>query len=516
MTDTILETDDLTKTFGALRANDGISLSVSAGTIHGIIGPNGSGKTTFFNTLTGFYEADGGRVVFDGTDITNWEPHQIAQRGLGRTFQIPAPFEDMTVRDNLLAVNTGETMDIKRERAAETLSLLDIDHLSDDDAHDMSGGQHKLLELARVLMLEPDCILLDEPTAGVNPVLADRIIDHIKSLNEDGRSFLVIEHDMPVMAELADVITVFDQGKVVTEGTFDEVTSNERVMEAYLGSESVDGSVFDHVDSTPDSGNTTVTSETRDSNTQSTEAVDADNQPDLTRRLVGTDIVSGYGQHQVLDEVSIESRDGVTGIFGPNGSGKSTLLKALNGLLPVWSGSITYEGEEITNVSPEALVEKGITTLQQDSGVFQTLTIEENLRVGGYLVDDDVADERLESVYNTFPILLEKRNEKANVLSGGQRMMLSFGRAMMTGADTYLLDEPSAGLAPTLVEDVFDMVEQLDRAGSEVLLVEQNVREALRIVDYVYLLSQGRVQFEGTPDELRQEEELLDVYLGIE
>ena len=234
MSDTILETHDLTKKFGALTANDEISLSVERGSIHGVIGPNGSGKTTFFNTLTGMHQPDGGTITFDGTDITGWKPYKIARRGLGRTFQIVSPFKNMTVRQNLLAAKSGGTN--KQEQADEILEFLEIDHLADDDASDMSGGQKKLLELGRVLMLDPDCILLDEPTAGVNPALEQRILDHLSEINDDGTTFLIVEHDMNVIQNVVDRVSVFDQGKHIVEGSFDEVTDDKRVREAYLGS----------------------------------------------------------------------------------------------------------------------------------------------------------------------------------------------------------------------------------------------------------------------------------------
>jgi len=234
MPEHIIETENLTKRFGALTANDEITLNVERGSIHGIIGPNGSGKTTFFNTLTGMQQPDGGTVTFDGTDITGWKPHRIARRGLGRTFQIVSPFKNMTVRQNLLAAKTGE--DNKREQADEILEFLEIDHLADDEASDMSGGQKKLLELGRVLMLDPDCILLDEPTAGVNPALEQRILNHLDEINDNGTTFLIVEHDMNVIQDIVDHVSVFDQGQHIVEGSFKEVTSDERVREAYLGS----------------------------------------------------------------------------------------------------------------------------------------------------------------------------------------------------------------------------------------------------------------------------------------
>ncbi|MFC6837880.1 ABC transporter ATP-binding protein [Halomarina ordinaria] len=236
----LLETDGLRKTFGALVANDGISLSVKDGEVRGIIGPNGSGKSTFFNTVTGFYQPDGGTVTFDGEDVTRLASHEIARKGLARTFQIVSPFESLTVRENLLAVHSKglRVRSEKRERAGEILEFLDIAHLADDEASEMSGGQQKLLELARLLMLDPKCILLDEPTAGVNPALQKRILDRLLAMNDRGTTFVIVEHDMDLIREFADTVSVFDQGRIIAEGTFDEVTAESRVRDAYLGAES--------------------------------------------------------------------------------------------------------------------------------------------------------------------------------------------------------------------------------------------------------------------------------------
>jgi branched-chain amino acid transport system ATP-binding protein len=237
MTDTLLETIDLTKRFGSLVANKKISLSIDEGEIRGIIGPNGSGKTTFFNTVSGFYDPDEGTVRFDGKDVTEWEPHRLARRGLGRTFQIVSPFKNMTVRQNLLAVQTGakESSDERHERAEEIMAFLDIDHIADNQARGMSGGQQKLLELARVLMLDPQLVMLDEPAAGVNPVLEDRIMQHINDLNDEGTTFVVVEHDMNVIRELANKVSVFDTGEHIAQGLFEDVSQDERVRRAYLG-----------------------------------------------------------------------------------------------------------------------------------------------------------------------------------------------------------------------------------------------------------------------------------------
>ena len=232
--------------------------------------------------------------------------------------------------------------------------------------------------------------------------------------------------------------------------------------------------------------------------------------------LVAEDVVTGYDQHEVLHGVSVRSHDGVTCIFGPNGSGKSTLLKTMNGVVPAWSGTVRYGGRDITDASPEDIVKFGIATLPQGGGVFGTLSVEENLRVGGFTVDDPaLLDERIDDVLDVFPDLREKLDARAKSLSGGQQMMVSLGRAMMTGADTYLLDEPSAGLAPALVDDAFELVARLVDRGAQILLIEQNVTAALRLADHVYILAEGDLQFDGPPADLADEDELMELYLGI-
>jgi branched-chain amino acid transport system ATP-binding protein len=249
----------------------------------------------------------------------------------------------------------------------------------------------------------------------------------------------------------------------------------------------------------------------------SSEAVAEGERSQRSGRLRGDDIVTGYGNHTVIHDVSVRSGDGVTCIFGPNGSGKSTLINALNGAIPVWSGQVTYDGDDITDLPAHTIVERGILTLPQDGGLFPSLSVEENLKIGGHALDDaDLVSERVEAVYEDFPLLEEKRSEKARSLSGGQQMILSFGRATVMDADVYLLDEPSAGLAPSLIDDLIEMIDRLVERGAEIVLVEQNVDAAMRIADYVYILAQGELKFEGTPDELGEKEQIMDVYLGIE
>ena len=231
----ILETVQLTKSFGGIVATDDLDLDVREGDIHGLIGPNGSGKTTTFNLLTGFLSPDSGEIRFQGEDITGLQPYDVSKRGIGRTFQTARPFAQMSVYENLLVPAADTTELTREEKAWQILEELDIDHVAENNAADLSGGQKKLLEIARVLMLDPKLILLDEPGAGVNPALMDDILDRIRSLNEEGRTFLIIEHDMSLIDEITDRVTVMNAGTAITTGTFEEVSQDERVKDAYLG-----------------------------------------------------------------------------------------------------------------------------------------------------------------------------------------------------------------------------------------------------------------------------------------
>jgi len=317
---TILEVENLRKTFGGIVAVDGATFEVEEGTITGLIGPNGAGKTTTFNLISGFYTPDSGEIRYRGTDLQEimrpsgteqgiWmgasgitfggagiatatatgvstaalggaalvgagvgavlyraeetlkddyldvkhsRPFRVSQAGVSRTFQITRELQGMSVLENLMLApqdQTGENLANAwfrrgavadeeasvRERAAEMLEFLEIDHLTNEYAGNLSGGQRKLLELGRVLMTDPDLILLDEPVAGVNPALTDKLLERIESLREQGYTFCIVEHDMEVIMNLSDTIIVMDQGKKLMQGTPEEVQNDQRVVDAYLG-----------------------------------------------------------------------------------------------------------------------------------------------------------------------------------------------------------------------------------------------------------------------------------------
>ena len=242
----LLEIKGLTKYFYGLPALREVELHVDQGELLGLIGPNGSGKTTLFNCVTGILKASGGKVFFKGKDITNWSPDTIYKVGIGRTFQLIELFPEMTVRDNmLLAIQESQGSMFSRlfkiredgneKKALTLLYFLRISHLKDEFAKNLSYGKRKLLDLGMVLMSDPKLILLDEPLAGVNKSLARDIIDRILELNKGGCTFIIIEHDMPVIMNLCKRIVVLDYGEKIAEGAPQEIQNNDRVLKAYFG-----------------------------------------------------------------------------------------------------------------------------------------------------------------------------------------------------------------------------------------------------------------------------------------
>lgn len=249
----MIKVENLHKHFGGFHAVDGASLEIEEGSITGLIGPNGAGKTTLFNVIAGVHAPTSGRVTLSGEDITGLPPHELFHKGVLRTFQIAHEFSSMTCRENLMMVPAGqsgeqlwntwfgrkkiaEEEEALRAKADEVLEFLTISHLADHKAGQVSGGQKKLLELGRTMMVDAKIVFLDEVGAGVNRTLLNTIGDAIIRLNKErGYTFVVIEHDMDFIGRLCDPVICMAEGKVLAEGTLDEIKANEHVIEAYLG-----------------------------------------------------------------------------------------------------------------------------------------------------------------------------------------------------------------------------------------------------------------------------------------
>jgi neutral amino acid transport system ATP-binding protein len=258
--DAILSAQHVSVRFGGFVAVKEVSLEVARGSITALIGPNGAGKTTLFNCISGFLSAATGEVMFDGERLDGLPAHRRSLRGLVRTFQIPRIFHRLTLVENMLVADRRQPGDAlfgcfihraamktrareAREKAHELLALLNIDRLADEYAGTLSGGQRKLLELGRVLMTDPKMILLDEPMAGVNPALGERLLDRVEELRRDrGLTFFFVEHDMEVVMRVADRVLVLDEGELIADGPPESIRRNERVIDAYLGRAQAGGS----------------------------------------------------------------------------------------------------------------------------------------------------------------------------------------------------------------------------------------------------------------------------------
>jgi ABC-type branched-subunit amino acid transport system ATPase component len=230
-----IKIENLSKTFGGLQAVKNVSFSIPPGTVKGLIGPNGSGKTTLFNCITKLLKPDSGAVVYNGSRIDHLPSYKIARRGIRRTFQEVRLFQDLTVMENMAAAAMGAGIKKWKHRAEESLERMRLPEKANEPCINLSVGQQKLVELAMCLMVDSDFIMLDEPVAGVNPVIVDRIIDYINQCREDGKTFLIIEHDIPFIMNMSDTIVVLNVGEKLMEGNPKDVQENDLVLQAYLG-----------------------------------------------------------------------------------------------------------------------------------------------------------------------------------------------------------------------------------------------------------------------------------------
>jgi ABC-type branched-subunit amino acid transport system ATPase component len=512
----LIEVEGISKAFGGVHALSTCDLEVPEGSISGLIGPNGSGKTTLFNVITGYERASAGEVRFAGNAITNASPDRVFKLGIGRTFQLTRIFARLTVLENMLVATQRSEGWLRgvlrlagsaseRGRALELLEFVGIARLASEPAGNLSYGQRKLLELASLLVADPAVLLLDEPAGGVNPTLINHLAARIRELNDAGKTFLVVEHNMEFVMALCHRVTVLSQGKTLISGTPDVVRADPGVLDAYLGDEG-----------TGDSDDTPAPAGAAGSSLR-VEMPSAGPPPAAEASLLSiSGVVAGYGGGDILRDVSFDvPKGGITCIVGPNGAGKSTLLATVTGLLRPRLGEIRFRGEPLTGLSPGQIVGQGISMVPQAHSLFPQMTVAENVEMGAFTIRSRaLVAKRLASVQELFPIVKERAKEKAGSLSGGQQRLVEFARCMMLDPELIILDEPSMGLDPQTRGIVFETVTLMNDQGRTILLVEQNARAGLRLSTRGVVLENGTVRLTGSGHEVLEHPEIAALYLG--
>lgn len=514
----ILKAKDITVSFGGVLALDRFSIEVEEGEIHGVMGPNGAGKTTAINVLTGFLPNLRGSVEFAGKPLPT-KPHLIAQAGMGRIFQTSAIFPDLSAGENVMCAGHRWTSaglmhcmmqsgwarkeELQLKKTAQSwLDRVGFHADFDVPMKSLPYGELRKVEIARALMANPRLLLLDEPTAGLTSDEVKLIATLLKSLQNDAArplSVLIIEHNVPFIFSLCDRVTALDNGTNIGTGSPAQIRVDKRVISSYLG-----GAAQEHAPATPP------------------ETGAASFEPKLDSAnviLEAKGICAGYGRIQVIRDLDFKIHAGeLVVICGRNGAGKSTLLNSLVGQPRMSAGEVNWMGQRIEKWSVSQIVRSGVALVPQERGVISEQSVEANLRLSsvGLGLSRKEFQTRQEEMFDRFPKLRIRRNQLAGTLSGGERQMLAIAKALVRRPKLLLLDEPSIGLAPTILENLQEIIANISREGIAILIAEQNVWWIAPFASRAYLLESGAIVAQGHPDEIIRQEQLVERFLGKE
>jgi branched-chain amino acid transport system ATP-binding protein len=498
---TILSTRGVLKRFGSFKAVDMVDLDVEENETVGIIGPNGAGKTTFLNVLTGRYIPEAGTVFFRGKDVTHQKPEHRVASGVQRTFQIVQVFDNLTVYENMalsfyrkkegssLPIGMFFTNLYKRKDVVaavdESLAIFDIMHTREMLVSSLSLGSKKKLEIAMAWVADPDVLILDEPFAGVGDQEIDEILTIMGRIHHK-KTIILVEHKVSKLSGLVDKLAVMHEGKLIAVGPFETTINDPAVRESYwkINCEDKDGEpgnvqdkIYQKVSSTRvDDGSPAVSED----------------------ELLSVEGVSvAYGDLKVVFDVSAHVHKGeIVVLAGRNGAGKTTLFRTISGFLPKLHGTVSFGGKDITGMEAYRVAQSGIKYIHQDKTVFGSLTVKENFELSSYAT----GDRNLEEVLPFFPKLRALMDRKADALSGGERQMLLMAMALLGNPSLVLMDEPTEGLAPHVIEDLATIFLQLKKKTT-LFIVEQNLPLVARVADRVYSMKEGKIVAETTDRE---------------
>jgi ABC-type branched-subunit amino acid transport system ATPase component len=521
-----LECVGVTVRFGGLVAVRDVSLALPPADIVGLVGPNGAGKSTLFGVLSGLLRPTSGRVLLDGDDITDTRPQVRAARGLARTFQHPELFVGMSIRDHLVIAHRAKhaksrvlsdvfTMGSLRpapkaetESIDELIGLLGLSGIAERSAIGLPLGVARLVELGRALAASPRVLLLDEPSSGLDSAETQRFETVLRRVvAERDISVLLVEHDVELVMRLSTTVNVLDFGALLACGAPAEVRANPAVRAAYLGQELAqeakeadaealaDRPVLTHVEDRPEAD-----AAERDSSDGAMLSVE-----NLSVR---------YGDAGALNGVSLRLEAGrALAVLGANGAGKSSLARAISGLVPTSGGHVRFSGREITRKSPHGIRRMGLVHLPEGRGVFRGLSVMDNLRMAtGTLEGRRSRMQAVDLALEIFPGLAARRTQTAGLLSGGEQQMLSLARALATSPKLIVADEMSLGLAPLVVDLVFEGLTRAREAGVTVIMIEQYVHRALGFADDCLVLQRGTIAWQGSAKDAHGE--VVRHYLG--